>query len=647
MSKRAVQSAIAFSLALALSAASGDGCKKAQWVPLTIIHTNDLHSHMTPAKIAPFGLGGLARMAKKIQKIRTTHKTNLTLDAGDWSEGSWMYNVDMGHNMLEAMKMMGFDAAVVGNHDYINGPTTLLEVARGGGVPLVAANWDAGTFAQGAELRERIPAFRKFERGGVSIGVIGLTLYEQTYKKYLEPMIVMNPLDEATKQAALHRKEVDILILLSHNSFSTNVAIAKAVPGVDVIVSGHSHHKTYQPTYAENAGRQVPIVETGEWGQFVGQLDLEIEAVTKQVRVAGYQLHPVDASDGEDEQMAAWVQGQELKLKTAVGEDPQSFVARARADFAHEDSIESTQGNLIVDAMRAQTGTEFALDQVSLTGAGLKAGDLNAKDMHDLIPHILHPQTRKEWTLYKWNALGRDLLTVMLAFKKVEGLMPMSSLLGWLTLSGGVVTWDPKLFSIIDFRDIFGEPIDPGRRYSVTLTAGLLDALKQAKDLIKIPGVIEIPIDFTQLEDTGIEAWRAVRTYIQVQREIDPKDYEIGKRSLLARADWAIKSSSLRWDPAQKVIRMSVGNAAVSGDAPATKLKCYVDFSGEPARHRSQQSWKDFGSLDLPLMPPGAWQEVVIPVTVPFAGDGKTPVRCTVDWADDPYQGNQAATAIL
>src|SRR5687768_3705153 len=94
---------------------------------VTLLHTNDLHSHFRPGRGA-LKLGGVARLKTLIDQIREERPEALLVDAGDWSEGTIYYNLGTGLESLRMMEHLGYDIAVVGNHDWLNGPDTLLNI---------------------------------------------------------------------------------------------------------------------------------------------------------------------------------------------------------------------------------------------------------------------------------------------------------------------------------------------------------------------------------------------------------------------------------------------------------------------------------------------------------------------------------------
>jgi 2',3'-cyclic-nucleotide 2'-phosphodiesterase (5'-nucleotidase family) len=113
----------------------------------------------------------------------------LTLDAGDWSEGTAYYKVDNGVHMLKILDLMKFDATVVGNHDYLAGPDVLLDVVKSAqpSFPVLAANVDVSNFKRSAEFKKLIPPHAILNRSGIRIGVVGLTTTAIEYKDFIKP----------------------------------------------------------------------------------------------------------------------------------------------------------------------------------------------------------------------------------------------------------------------------------------------------------------------------------------------------------------------------------------------------------------------------------------------------------------------------
>ena len=480
-------------------------------VTLHILHTNDIHSHLRAPQTEPFGLGGLAKLSTLLTQLRSQSPNSITLDAGDWSEGTWYYDLDEGANMLRMLTAMKYDAVCLGNHDFFQGPDQLIKTIRAAdpSFPVLAANLDMSAYPNAVDLLTAIPQTFIKTVGGVRVGIIGLTTNQATYRSYLEPVEITDNVDAASALATTMRPNVDVLIILSHNDFTDNETIAQKVPGVDVVISGHSHVKTSKAVMVTNDdGRRVPVVETGAWGEYLGDLKLTVDLKNHHVAMASYELHPVTPDLAEDTAIAAIIASQDHVLNSKFNLDIDEVVAESDVNLLQADTKESLLGNLAVQSYRYATGADVAIEEVSMTGVSIAKGNVTVQNLHDVIPHMYNPATGKEWTLNVWNALGSDLKLVAQVFYIATGLMPQSSPLDWLSMDNAEIDWNPAaLIPGVHSIQIGGQDLDPDARYKVALTDGLLFALQTESSKFYAG------IDFSQLTNTGIEAWRAVMAY--------------------------------------------------------------------------------------------------------------------------------------
>src|SRR5690554_2720047 len=140
---------------------------------LTILHTNDVHSH-----IDPFGpedgrnpnKGGIARRASLVQAIRNENPNTLLLDAGDIFQGTPYFNYYGGELEFKLMSKLKYDAATIGNHDFDNGIDGLNKVLPHATFPFLNVNYDFSDTI----LHGKIAPYKIFEKDGVRIGVFGV-----------------------------------------------------------------------------------------------------------------------------------------------------------------------------------------------------------------------------------------------------------------------------------------------------------------------------------------------------------------------------------------------------------------------------------------------------------------------------------------
>lgn len=615
-------------------------------VELTIFHTNDLHSHLYAHKADEFGLGGLAKLSTLLTELRTSRSLSLTLDAGDWSEGSWFYNLDTGANMLRLLKSMKYDAAVIGNHDYIAGPDRLVQTIKEAGLSrtrgaarsmeVLASNFDLSAYAHPAEFMEQIPGYAIFERGGLKIGVIGLTTNDYFYAPYLHPVVATEPVNVAQAVAQQLRPKVDVLLLLSHNSFNVNLQVARTVTGIDAVISGHSHHKAPRAVMVQNAGRQVPVVETSEWGKFLGELRLSVDRKRKVVKFVDYELHPVLPEIPEDPAIAAMVEKEDQRLNEHYGDDIWRVVAHTDAELDQSDAHHATLGDLATKGYIDATGADLAFEVLALTGPEIPRGPITVFDLHDVLPHILNVKSGKEWTVKVWNAKGSDVRLLMdLVFGGVN--ISGSDRAGFVSMSGIEVVWKPKqsftdLPKVTDVR-VQGQALDPSARYKVALTDGLHLALQI------LNSKLQLGLDLSSVEESGLEGWRAVLAYAEKERNFTADGLRQGGKSYTTVADPAVFAYAIQWTGTG--LKVQVANDGLT-KLEAGKLRCAHGIPNDVVAFKTDlQVFTQFGDATVPSLEGGesAWIDLAWkPSTT-----GVFPIRCQVSAAVDGYGGNSTA----
>ncbi|OFZ22916.1 MAG: hypothetical protein A2X94_14895 [Bdellovibrionales bacterium GWB1_55_8] len=633
---------------------------KMKTVELTIFHTNDLHSALSPPRSNPFQLGGLARLSTLLQRLRAESPNSLTIDAGDWSEGKWHFSLDMGQNMLKFLAAMKYDVSVLGNHDFFSGPDRVADTILSANVPfpVLAANLDLDDFPNAEKIRKALPPTFMTEVNGIKVGVIGLTTNSILFDSFLKPVRIMNPLWTAEKLALLMRPKVDVLILLSHNDFPVNVALASAVPGVDLVISGHTHKKTPSPKMAWSIGRDVPVVEAGKWGEFVGEAKLEVNRITNRTSVKSYRLIPVTRDLPEDPVIAKAVSEQDALLSAKFGDDIHRVVTRSEINIRHDDQKESTLANLAAKAYREATGADVAMEESGLVGVDVPRGPVTLKDLHDVAPHLYNPDTGKEWTLQVWNARGKDLNRIYQVFYTVNGFMPLGWTVGWLSAANLEFIWDPTLFGrfegpvadpaddveataipAVQFITIGGQPLDREGIYSVAVTQGLFNGLRSASNKLKLK------LDFSNVVDTGIESWRSVVDYAARGDRLTKENLRIGRGARTQTADLAVFDYGIEWNGETLLIEVENLGLTTSLDA---SLSCFSGLRDNPVVFEtSEQQWTEIGSIPISRLKPGATTTVGIPWKESVLIKGRWPVRCTVTVEEELFLENNTGALVF
>jgi 5'-nucleotidase len=393
----------------------------------TILHTNDMHSNfigMGPASdYTPFSLnddatrGGYARLAALIAKRKEARKGQgpvLVLDAGDYSMGTAFAAAtrEIGGE-LKLMSRMGYDATTFGNHEFDLGPDGLGKAitvaARAGRVPSVLASNSvlAGTDPALADLQRLLKegVVRRhvvIERGGIRFGLFGVLGKEAQFYTSGGAAKFSDAIEAAREMAKVLREteKVDVVIALSHGGVEKgkdgryldgdDVRVA-GVPGVDLVVGGHSHTEL---TEAILVGGRTPVVQAGKEGRNLGELVVTIDG--GKLTVDSYRLYPVDDTILGDRGVAEQIEQLKKPVSAAVfasrgyGVDQPLAVAPRDLPNTFTDIVASTPlANLVTDALRGATKADIGFTAGGMMRASFlrgKSGVLTVYDVFAVAP---------------------------------------------------------------------------------------------------------------------------------------------------------------------------------------------------------------------------------------------------------------------
>ena len=278
---------------------------------VTLLHTNDTHSRVEPfgpGNGTLSGRGGMARRASLVKRLRAELGAVLLLDAGDTFQGTPYFNLWKGRLDYQLMRMVGYDAGTLGNHDFDNGVAPLVEAIEGmkgmdhrhAPFEFVNCNFDCtGAPSLARHLRPWI--VRDFP--GIRVGITGVGVAFQGLVApanckgitWIEPDQALKPVVERLRTT----ERCDVVVLLSHLGYDNHgqawddPSLAKAVPGLDVIIGGHSHTFLEAPVKVPGAWGDTYINQVGFAGVNLGRMDLT--ASGGQLRAASGGSLPVRA----------------------------------------------------------------------------------------------------------------------------------------------------------------------------------------------------------------------------------------------------------------------------------------------------------------------------------------------------------------
>lgn len=265
---------------LSLSSFTGNDLKR-----LTILHTNDTHSHIDPFP-SDHGKypnqGGVAKRKTLIDKIRKESKNVLLLDAGDMFQGTPYFNYFGGELEIKLMNMLQYDATTIGNHEFDNGVGGLASQIVNANFDILNANYDFKNTVMDGLTKP----YRVFIKDGIRIGVFGLgvKLAGLVNKREYGETVFINPVEVAQDMSRIlkEQEKCDLIICLSHLGYKYDIAndnvsdlmLASQTKNIDLIIGGHTHTFLDKPTIVKNSeDKDVMINQVGCFGLVLGQID--------------------------------------------------------------------------------------------------------------------------------------------------------------------------------------------------------------------------------------------------------------------------------------------------------------------------------------------------------------------------------------
>ncbi len=401
------------------------------------------------------GRGGMAKIAAVIAAERAAGPNVLVAHAGDTISPSLMSGIDQGAHMIDLLNMIEPDIFVPGNHEYDFGPQVFVKRMAEAAFPVYAANL-AG--ADGKPIAG-IGAGKLIEMGGVKVGVVGLTAEDSVKRSSPGDLVFSSSVETGRKLArALRKQGADLIVAVVHASRKMDRKLVKAA-FADIILSGDDHDLVL-----EYDGDTV-LAEAMQDGLYIIAVDVEVRTKDdgKRRKVSWWpNFRLIDTANVEPDaavaERIAHYQGLlDAEFDVAVGKTATELDSRNAAVRGGEAAI----GNLIADAVRAQTGADVAV----LNGGGIRGNKVYAAGSEITRRDVLSelPFGNKTYVL---EMTGKALTAVLeqglaRAHKRTTGAFPQ--------VSGMTVKADTsrKKGERIVSLMIDGVPVDPGKVYKV------------------------------------------------------------------------------------------------------------------------------------------------------------------------------------
>ncbi|MCM0583003.1 bifunctional metallophosphatase/5'-nucleotidase [Weissella diestrammenae] len=360
---------------------------------ITILHTNDLHSHLERwPKIRRY-------LTSQQANLRRDNVSVLTFDIGDAIDRYHpLTEATMGQANVALMNEVHYDAVTIGNNEGLGIPHDALnQLYEQANFPVIVSNIiDARTHQR---PRWALPYKIITTAAGTRIGIIGLTApYQLTY-----PLLDWQPVEIQTALQNVLRDlegQTDFNILLSHLGILVDRRIAETCSAIQVILGAHTHHHL---PHGERHGNAI-LAAAGRYGEHIGKVELVVEngqLMQLQAHTINTDELPAQKND-QTESRSYEVSGDEQLDKIVVG--------TSAVNYQRELDAPNRLIDLGLKALEAQTHTDIAMLSTGLFLTDLPAGRITAKTIHTMLPHAIHAM--------RTVLSGADLRRLMLEVKK-------------------------------------------------------------------------------------------------------------------------------------------------------------------------------------------------------------------------------------
>jgi 2',3'-cyclic-nucleotide 2'-phosphodiesterase (5'-nucleotidase family) len=462
---------------------------------LVILHTNDLHGHITSWRgwegdLAGKTLGGLDRLSTAIESVRKKSEHVLLLDAGDAIADTVIGMQSKGLAVVELMNALGYDAMVLGNHEFDFGQNRLQVLMGKAYFPILAANireQSGKLFAQPYIIRQL---------GPLRVGILGIAYPHTpltTAKENVTGLLFEDPVNSAKYFIKeMCRQGAEVIIVLSHLGLGADIEFAKSVPGIDVIVGGHSHNRIVEPRRVGN----TLIVQAGAHGSNLGVLKLTFSG-NQQINSV-YHLVTIDHAVFKAEpSMREKIDQLDAGVRTIADEligKGRDWLIRAQTLAESEPrkrDQESPVDSLFADIIREAAGADVALLPGVGYGIAIPPGPITVEMLTNLIPH--------DSRIITMTMSGAELLEILEqsieniytsdSAKKVGGMIQVSGLT--FIYNAEHAAGDRVLRTTVG-----GKQLDPKARYQVVTNSLLAQGGHSYRTFLSIPMKVDLGSQF-------------------------------------------------------------------------------------------------------------------------------------------------------
>lgn len=375
-----------------------------------IIHINDSHSHLESTVTNNGPTGGMAKAAAVIKTLKSENPDAFLLHGGDAVQGTIYYNLFKGRADADVLNPLGFDAMVMGNHEFDDGNAHLADFINMLRFPALSSNVIP---PEGSALEGK---FRPYIiKNG--IGIIGVTAARKTLHSSSPDAGTVFSEEAESVQKYINELEalgIKKIIVLSHFGYENDIEMARKLTGVDIIVGGDSHTLLGNfggaagayPTVAENgSGEKVCIVQAWEHGKIVGLLLADFDGD----RIASCGGKPYLTTGADDIETAKIIAGytsqlSELKNKV-IGEAAEELIHRRKPGGTGADSGSDVVPIVAQAFYEASRRADFSIQNAGGVSSDIRKGGITVNDVYTMLPFSN--------TIYEIELFGTEIKTLL------------------------------------------------------------------------------------------------------------------------------------------------------------------------------------------------------------------------------------------
>jgi 2',3'-cyclic-nucleotide 2'-phosphodiesterase (5'-nucleotidase family) len=351
---------------------------------LTVVQLNDSHGYLdshqelfwSGAAAAYREVGGFGRVAAVLDGLRRNKPgAVLAFDCGDTLHGIYPAVTTRGEALVPILNRIGFDA-MTAHWEFAYGPERLLDIECRLNYPLLAINCYE-------ELTDNLvfDPYLVREAAGLRVGIIGIaaTIVDKVMPAHFsEDLRFTLGNEELPGHIATLREDekVDLVVVISHLGFSQEAKLAREVDGIDVLLSGHTHNRLYEPAVIND----TLLIQSGCHGSFLGRLDLQVE--NGEIVSYEHELMTLEQSIEPDPEVQKLVQEALAPYQGRLSQ----VLGHTATGLNRATVLESTMDNFLLQGLLDASGAQLAFSNGWRYGAPVPPGPVTLNDLYNIIP---------------------------------------------------------------------------------------------------------------------------------------------------------------------------------------------------------------------------------------------------------------------